>query len=1003
MLNREPLLAALSALPPAWGLVAINGQKAPYQANWQHTPLTPAQMATEIRQNPHCQAVGVLCGTPSGGLLFVDHDGASGDALIESLSGLPLAAAMPKTVAVTSGRPGRYQNIYQVPEADWAAIATRKIKTGATGDDGKAEQIEFRWNGCQSVVIGAHPLTGGYHWVNAPGDCEIAEAPRWMIQQMLKTPAVEKSPTLTLGDVPLEVCLGRADLARLQQGVPAGQRNDAGAKLARNLIGTANYLRSIGQAFAGEPQDLFAQFCDRCTPAIAAKEAAQIWRSAMQSQPTPSLSPDKLTTCIKAWAQRQLPKALPGNHVPAPASVVSAPIQTPAVVWDVPVAIAGQLCQVRETRQGIHYQPLTNFDFTVARILIPPAAAGAAHLGGLLLTVTHRAAAGLIQSRVLVQTEQTTELKKFVNALKAGASCALVSNLNLYQVNALIHDRTTAYYAASGKDFRLIDRVGCQADGYWVFEHCQFTPDGIPCTEAESGWVWSPVLGETEQIPSPPIAPPSPDALPNLVQAVAAFAPAAVHPFLWLTLGYATAVLHRDEVFARERYFPQLALFGDPGGGKTFAASVACSLAAMHDTAMNEASPSVAFERAKRLGCLPLFFDDPLRRADPKVKEAFENVLWKLYDGKSRTVRGNCQTPHTAAIVTSNQALGDEGHHIALETRLLKLFLPRAGEYQRDIQAISHAMDLASGGLGLLIARRYSEAAVQAKNAIRSQLAPHLVGAHARMPNNWALLIYYTQVFCQVAGVEFDALDYVITTICPALRALNTQKDSLTDFLEKLQQLQVNGLAGEWNFTETQHEGKRWLAIALTDIWQTFSHQFSVNYSRQTIEHLITERGGKRDQRAKFVESKQVWQDYQRALTQFELSDANAWSQPNRPVKKLSRCVVFLPVAWWEAIGAEAPQPEVNPQPASNAETESPLADRLKIGDTVVLNRSRPDYEATGLTVGQRLTIIALRQHAESQKFYAICDNEHGSQQAIWLDELSRWEALAGFATREAA
>jgi hypothetical protein len=313
MFNREQLLVLTQTLPPAWGLVAINGQKAPYQPNWQHTPLTPAQMATEIRQNPHCQAVGVLCGTPSGGLLFVDHDGASCDALIESLSGLPLHQALPRTVSVTSGRPGRYQNIYQVPKSDWDVIATHKIKTGKLGDDSKAEQIEFRWDGGQSVVVGAHPLTGCYQWMNAPADCAIAAAPIWMIQQMLKAfPARTPPPVQPIaasGDVPLAVCLGRGDRALLQHGVPAGQRNDAGAKLARNLLGTANYLQGIGQRFAGEPQALFEQFCDRCSPPINAKEAEQIWRSATkESNLMPSLSPDKLATCIQAWKQRQQSK-----------------------------------------------------------------------------------------------------------------------------------------------------------------------------------------------------------------------------------------------------------------------------------------------------------------------------------------------------------------------------------------------------------------------------------------------------------------------------------------------------------------------------------------------------------------------------------------------------------------------------------------------------------------------------------------------------------------------
>ncbi|WP_244329377.1 DUF3987 domain-containing protein [Tolypothrix sp. PCC 7910] len=134
-------------------------------------------------------AVGVLCGTPSYGLLFVDHDGASCDTLIEKLSAQSLEEALPKTVTVTSGREGRYQAIYKVSENFWEAIKTTQIKTAIQGDDGKPEQLEFRWNGGQSVVVGYHPDTTAYQWLSgkSPAECEIAEAPMWMIEQMLKS------------------------------------------------------------------------------------------------------------------------------------------------------------------------------------------------------------------------------------------------------------------------------------------------------------------------------------------------------------------------------------------------------------------------------------------------------------------------------------------------------------------------------------------------------------------------------------------------------------------------------------------------------------------------------------------------------------------------------------------------------------------------------------------------------------------------------------------------
>ena len=153
------LLEELACLPDELALVAIGSNKAPYLPRWQTTPLDKTRIRQEL-QGDRCKAVGVLCGVPSGGLLFLDHDGASCDRLMENLSGQPLADALPKTVGITSGRPGRYQLIYRIPEQYWEAIGTKRIGTGVEG-----EQLEFRWNGCQSVAIGHHPMTAGYRYL----------------------------------------------------------------------------------------------------------------------------------------------------------------------------------------------------------------------------------------------------------------------------------------------------------------------------------------------------------------------------------------------------------------------------------------------------------------------------------------------------------------------------------------------------------------------------------------------------------------------------------------------------------------------------------------------------------------------------------------------------------------------------------------------------------------------------------------------------------------------
>jgi predicted P-loop ATPase len=190
----------LDRLPDGWGFVAVDGQKRPYQKAWQDNPLSKAKLAAELKAG-RARAIGVCCGVPSGGLLFLDHDGKSASTILRDW-GCPMSS-LPRSWTVTSGRDGRFQVIYQVPKHYWDGIATRKYKTGVTDAEGKPEQVELRWTGCQSVVAGDHPLTPGYRWVAkySPDDLPIAEAPPELIERMLKpvvatvvTPAPRLNP-----------------------------------------------------------------------------------------------------------------------------------------------------------------------------------------------------------------------------------------------------------------------------------------------------------------------------------------------------------------------------------------------------------------------------------------------------------------------------------------------------------------------------------------------------------------------------------------------------------------------------------------------------------------------------------------------------------------------------------------------------------------------------------------------------------------------------------------
>jgi Protein of unknown function (DUF3987)/Bifunctional DNA primase/polymerase, N-terminal len=300
MSKAQIIQSATEYLPENWAYTPVKG-KAPTLGKWQTRPFGKADVIQEIK-TPRWTGIGALCGVPSGGLLFLDHDGESCDSLIEKLSGQSRANALPATVSLTSGRPGRYQSVYNVPAEFWNAIRTIKKSTGVKGADGKLEQLEFRWTGCQSVVCGIHPETQQpYRWINSPVNTPIADAPQWMIEQML-TEKAEPNHTAegtNMDAIPVLTCLARKHRDLIERGESNGNRNNSGAALARDLIGTDAALRDRGLQVEGDARQLFDDFCARCNPPIVTKEADTIWKSAVKGNPSPCLSPDALGNCIK--------------------------------------------------------------------------------------------------------------------------------------------------------------------------------------------------------------------------------------------------------------------------------------------------------------------------------------------------------------------------------------------------------------------------------------------------------------------------------------------------------------------------------------------------------------------------------------------------------------------------------------------------------------------------------------------------------------------------------
>ena len=309
------LVEELRNAPAAWRFVLCQGKRA-YQRGWQDKRLTLEDVEKALSSGRStCTNVGVLCGVPSGGLLFVDHDGESVDELLRTRYGIE---GLPKTLVVTSGRPGRYQAIYRVPEADWDAMKTTKHRTNVKGPDGKYEGLELRWDGAQSIIAGPHPTSGeNYHWLEGMGlddDCPIAEAPRVLVEDMKgayapPSRAKNQKPAIKIDSLvefmPPEKLLSRHHRQLVQEGKGEGERNDAGFTLACDLQGIDAWALQNGVRLADPVRPLFDSFASACNPPLTDRERDGIWASAAKQNPSPAIPHDKLEECVRAWQRRQ--------------------------------------------------------------------------------------------------------------------------------------------------------------------------------------------------------------------------------------------------------------------------------------------------------------------------------------------------------------------------------------------------------------------------------------------------------------------------------------------------------------------------------------------------------------------------------------------------------------------------------------------------------------------------------------------------------------------------
>ena len=195
----------LDLIPQDWALTPLSGKRA-YVAGWTSQPYSIAQIQQEL-DSGRATGVGLMTGQWSneGGLIWADIDGPEAIPALEELAGGPLDVIFPRTLTISSGKPGRQRMLYSVPASKISMLpdkATLKI-------DVPSFEILFRSR--QGAIMGAHPDTEGYH-TTAHGGFEFAknppEMPEWLYQAISKAyPSARYRKPVTSGLVTQQVNL----------------------------------------------------------------------------------------------------------------------------------------------------------------------------------------------------------------------------------------------------------------------------------------------------------------------------------------------------------------------------------------------------------------------------------------------------------------------------------------------------------------------------------------------------------------------------------------------------------------------------------------------------------------------------------------------------------------------------------------------------------------------------------------------------------------------------
>jgi hypothetical protein len=587
---------------------------------------------------------------------------------------------------------------------------------------------------------------------------------------------------------------------------------------------------------------------------------------------------------------------------------------------------------------------------------------------------------------ILMPVTDCAKVDSFKATLNAELGAFIACVMTSKDLQGLIRNRLDWYHNAGGRRSKLAEVFGCQPDGYFVFENIQFDPSGAECSSDESGWVFNPRLGQEDGMSCPVIHPQNLEALPNLVTAGKAFYHPKTWPFVLTELGYGTATLHRDKVFEVYGEFAQSTIDGEGGCGKSKAAKMAASVAGMHQRELVMGVNTTESALAQRIhlysGILTVHDDPiPLGGDQKEIKQARKSVnatTSRLFNGFGRGKRGGAQAANTNIVVTTNCGVG--GTAAAQDERIIIKNYPNHpvnvanGEGDR----LDRAMDSASGGLGQLLQIKFDRDRI---DSYAVQLLRHMPNAHARQARSLAIQVYFTEQFCEVAGVaDFDAFAFTRDVLCPQADATETAKPNLTDFLERIDNLRTDGHIGPWNVAMVRKDHQRYLAIRSGDLWEALQRHQSANlpnYGPSAIKSQIIEKGGDADSktRQKFVATRQDWQEFLRQESVFKINmdEDSALRGPIAPKRDKSwGCWLIPERVVEEALGRPWGAVGESDDPAEAKVTGATLLE----GDLVIVSQDTDE----GLKQGQIVTIerIESAQTPTGPEPYAVLQSQEG-------------------------